>query len=117
MKNVFAYAAIAATVTCVSLPVRAPAASDVDIVASMGKFSVTAITMTVGQTTTLHLTSTEGTHYLKSDELGIPFTAISPGSHETLAVTPKKAGTYVLHCAMYCGPGHQNMVIVVTVRP
>jgi cytochrome c oxidase subunit 2 len=95
----------------------APAATTTDISSQFGQFTPNAITLHVGETTTLRLTSTEGTHYLKSDDLGIPMTTISPGSVQTVAITPKKAGTYVLHCMMYCGPGHQYMTITVTVLP
>ena len=50
-----------------------------------------------------------------SDDLGIPMTTIRPGSTATILVTPKKAGTYVLRCQMFCGPGHADMTITVTV--
>lgn len=97
----------------------APAAAETttDVSAQFGKFTPNAVTLHVGQTTTLRLTSTEGTHYVQSDDLGIPMTALSPGKVQTVAVTPKKTGTYVLHCMMYCGPGHQYMTITVTVLP
>jgi heme/copper-type cytochrome/quinol oxidase subunit 2 len=99
----------------VSLPAPASADTSLNIVASMGKFAPDAIQMHVGENTTLHVTSTEGVHYLKSEELGIPLTTIAPGSVVTVVVAARKTGTYVLHCAMFCGPGHEDMEITVTV--
>jgi cytochrome c oxidase subunit II len=89
----------------------------INIVASNFKFTPGTITLHVGQTATLRLTSSEGVHGLQSDDLGIPMTAIEPGSVKTVQVTPKKAGKYVLHCAIMCGAGHANMTLTVNVVP
>lgn len=89
----------------------------IDIVASNWKFTPSTIELHVGETTTLRLTSSEGVHGLQSNELGIPQTAIEPGSFKTIQVTPKKAGKYVLHCSIMCGAGHANMALTVNVVP
>lgn len=94
----------------------APAHPSIDVVASNWKFTPNTITLHVGETTTLRLTSTEGVHGLKSDDLGIPQTTIAPGKFVTVEVTPKKAGTYVLPCSIICGPGHANMKLTVVVQ-
>jgi cytochrome c oxidase subunit II len=106
---------IAAALMGVALP--APANSTIDIVASNWKFTPNVIQLHAGETTTLRLTSSEGVHGLQSDELGIPLTTISPGAFQTVSVTPKKAGKYVLHCAIMCGAGHPNMTLTVNVEP
>lgn len=106
-----------APVAAVTAPPVAVAAAAIDVAASNWKFSPSAITLHAGQTTQLHLTSTSGVHGIKSDELGIPLTTIMPGKTVTVSVTPKKAGTYVLHCAIMCGAGHANMVLTVVVEP
>lgn len=98
-------------------PKPAPAHPSIDIVASNWKFTPQTITLHVGQTTELRLTSSEGVHGLQSDELGIPMTTITPGKFVSVNVTPKKAGKYVLHCAVMCGPGHANMTLNVDVEP
>ncbi len=87
----------------------------IDIIASNWKFTPSTIELHVGETTTLRLTSSEGVHGLQSDDLGIPQTTIMPGSFTTITVTPKKAGTYLLHCAIMCGAGHADMVLTVKV--
>jgi cytochrome c oxidase subunit II len=88
----------------------------IDIVASNWKFTPSTIELHVSQTTTLRVRSAEGIHGLQSDDLGIAQTTIS-GTWTTIQVTPKKAGTYVLHCAVFCGAGHQNMTLIVKVLP
>ena len=119
MKNIARTLALAAAVVGV---VAAPATSvlahpSIDIVASNWKFTPSTIELHVGETTALRLTSSEGVHGLQSDDLGIPQTAIEPGSFKTIQVTPKKAGKYVLHCSIMCGAGHANMTLTVNVLP
>lgn len=87
----------------------------IDIVASNWKFTPATITLHAGETATLHLTSSEGVHGLQSDELAIPMTTISPGAAKTVEVTPKKPGKYVLHCAVFCGAGHADMILTINV--
>lgn len=109
-------AGIAIIASFLGAPVIAAAANPtVDIVASNWKFTPNVIQLHVGQATTLHLTSKEGVHGLQSDELGIPMTTIAPGAGTNVTVTAKKAGKYVLHCAIMCGAGHTNMTLTVNV--
>lgn len=93
----------------------ASATSTVNIVTTNWKFTPSTIVLHVGQTTTLRLTSHEGVHGLQSADLGIPQTAIVPGTFKTVNVTPRKVGTYVLHCSIFCGAGHPNMTLTVKV--
>ena len=80
------------------------------------KFTPNTITLHTGETTTLRFTSSGGVHGVKSDELGIPLTTITPGNFVTVDVTPKKAGTYVLPCQIMCGAGHADMKLTVVVQ-
>lgn len=89
----------------------------IDVVASNWKFTPNTIVLHAGQTTTLRLSSKEGVHGLQSDDLAIPSTMLAPGYVKTVDVTPKKTGTYVLHCAIMCGAGHPNMTLTVKVVP
>ncbi len=107
------FAAIVAGLAFATLP--AAATSSITIVTSNWKFTPSTITLHVGRTTTLRLTSREGVHGLQSSDLGIPQTAIMPGTVKTVDVTPRKAGTYVLHCSIFCGAGHPNMTLTVKV--
>lgn len=96
----------------------APASShpSIDVVAANWKFTPATITLHVGETTELRFTSSEGVHGIESADLGIPKTTIPPGQTVKVKVTPKKAGTYVLHCAVICGPGHESMTLTVKVE-
>lgn len=109
-------AAIAAVVPFASAAV-APAHPSIDIVASNWKFTPSTIELHVGESTTLRLTSSEGVHGIESSDLGIAKTTIMPGQFTSVVVTPKKAGTYVLHCAVLCGAGHADMALTVNVLP
>lgn len=117
--RVFGFIALASSIllTSATIPSIAASPTTVDIVASNWKFTPATIEMHVGQTTTLRFTSSEGVHGIKSDDLGIPQTMITPGATQTVNVTPKKAGKYVVHCAIVCGAGHANMALTVNVLP
>jgi cytochrome c oxidase subunit 2 len=117
-RNIFrVFVAAALLMLALGTPIqRASAHPSIDVAAANWKFTPDTIKLHVGETTELRLTSTEGVHGLKSDELGIPLTTISPGHFVTVSVTPKKAGTYILHCAIICGPGHDKMTLTVRVE-
>lgn len=95
---------------------RAAADSAIDIKAANWKFTPDTITVAAGKPVTLRLTSEGGVHGLQSDELGIPKTAIYPGKFVEVTFTPKKAGTYQVHCAIPCGPGHKNQFLTIVVK-
>ncbi|HVN69266.1 MAG TPA: cupredoxin domain-containing protein [Candidatus Binatia bacterium] len=117
MKSHLPISTIALAIAILTIPAPLTAHPSIDIVASNWKFTPSTIELHVGQQTTLRLTSSEGVHGLQSDDLGIPLTTITPGSFTSVNVTPKKAGTYVLHCAVVCGAGHANMTLTVNVVP
>lgn len=87
----------------------------INVVASNWKFTPSTIVLKVGQTQTIHFTSTEGVHGVQSSDLGIPMTTIAPGKGVDVTVTPKTAGTYELPCSIFCGAGHDKMILTVKV--
>ncbi len=99
----------------VSAPLAAWSHPSIDIVASNWKFTPGTITVHLNDPTTLRLTSSEGVHGLASPELGIPSTTIVPNSYATVTFTPKKLGTYEIHCSIICGAGHPDMELIVKV--
>ncbi|HEY1868549.1 MAG TPA: cupredoxin domain-containing protein [Candidatus Cybelea sp.] len=117
MKTLATTLAVAAVFFGLSTTAQSAAQPTIDVVASNWKFAPNTIQLHVGQETTLRLTSTDGVHGLQFDDLGIPMTMITPGSAKTVNVTAKKAGKYVLHCAIMCGAGHPNMTLTVNVVP
>ena len=111
--------ALAAVVTAAaaSMPTTASAHPSIDIAVANWKFTPDKITIPVGEPTTIRLTSTSGVHGIKSDDLGIPMTTIPNGKVIEVTFTPKKAGTYVLPCQIFCGPGHADMKLTIVVTP
>lgn len=89
----------------------------IDVVASNWKFTPAKISIPVNEPTTLRLTSSSGVHGIESADLGIAKTMLAPGKFELVIFTPKKAGKYVLHCSIVCGPGHGDMTLTVEVTP
>jgi cytochrome c oxidase subunit 2 len=87
----------------------------IDIAVANWKFTPAKITIPVGEPTTLRLTTTSGVHGIMSDDLGIPLTTIPNGKVIEVTFTPKKTGTYVLHCQIVCGPGHADMALTIVV--
>jgi plastocyanin len=97
-------------------PPTATIVAVINIVASNWKFTPNTIAVAVGKPMTLRLTSTSGAHGIQSDALGIPLTAIRPDQSAQVTFTPKTAGTYVIHCAIQCGSGHENMTLTIVVK-
>ena len=99
------------------VPATSSAHPSIDVAVANWKFTPNKITIPVGEPTTLRLTTTSGVHGIKSDDLGIPMTTIPNGKVIEVIFTPKKAGTYVLHCQIFCGPGHADMALTIVVTP
>ncbi|HET9392462.1 MAG TPA: cupredoxin domain-containing protein [Candidatus Rubrimentiphilum sp.] len=96
-------------------PLAAWSHPSIDVVASNWKFTPDTITVHLNEPTTLRLTSSEGVHGIESADLGIPKTIIPPQRFVTVAFVPKKLGTYKVYCAVICGAGHPNMILIVKV--
>jgi len=111
--------ALAAVVAAAAalVPATSSAHPSIDVAVANWKFTPNKITIPVGEPTTLRLTTTSGVHGIKSDDLGIPMTTIPNGKVIEVIFTPKKAGTYVLHCQIFCGPGHADMALTIVVTP
>ena len=108
-------AAAALSALAALAPVPASAHPTVDIAVANWKFTPAKVTIPVGEPTTLRLTSTSGVHGIRSDELGLPLTTIPNGKTVEVTFTPKKTGTYVLHCMVFCGAGHADMALTIVV--
>jgi cytochrome c oxidase subunit 2 len=86
----------------------------IDITAKKYEFSPSQITLKQGEPVILRLTSADRVHGFMSRPLKID-TDITPGKTADVAVTPTVGGNFTIICDHYCGIGHGNMKMKVTV--
>jgi cytochrome c oxidase subunit 2 len=84
------------------------------ITAKKYEFSPNEVTLKKGEPAILRLTTADRVHGFMSRPLKID-TDIKPGTTTDVAVTPTSAGTFTIICDHYCGTGHGNMKMKVTV--
>jgi len=92
-----------------------PGANVVAITAKRFGFTPDHIVLKRGEPVTLRLTSQDVTHGffvrpLKVDEV------IEPGKTVDVKVDPQTAGTFTVICHHFCGAGHGNMKMTITVE-
>jgi cytochrome c oxidase subunit 2 len=86
----------------------------IEITAKKFEFSPSEITIKKGEPVILRLTSADRVHGFMSKPLKID-TDIADGKTTDVAVTPDAAGDFTVICDHYCGTGHGNMKMKVTV--
>lgn len=99
------------------LALQANAAAEprvIEIKAKKFAFSPSDITLKKGEPVILRLSTEDRTHGFLLKPLKID-TDITPGKATEIAVTPTASGQYVVICDHYCGTGHGNMHMKVTV--
>ena len=85
------------------------------ITAKRFEFSPKEITLKLGETVKLQLTSEDVTHGFFAKPLGID-EVIVPGKTTEVVVTPKAAGRYPTICDHFCGSGHGGMKMTIVVE-
>jgi cytochrome c oxidase subunit 2 len=86
----------------------------IEITAKKFEFTPNEITLKKGEPVILRLTSTDRVHGFMSKPLKVD-TDIAAGKTTDIAVTPDAAGDYTVICDHYCGTGHGNMKMKVSV--
>ena len=86
----------------------------IEIKAKKFAFSPSEITLKKGEPVILRLSSEDRAHGFLLKPLKID-TDITPGKATDIAVTPTASGQYLVICDHYCGTGHGNMHMKVTV--
>jgi cytochrome c oxidase subunit 2 len=112
-----ALAALTPNATLVRAQEAASAAVEpqvIEITAKKYEFSPSQVTLKKGEPVILRLTSTDRIHGFMSRALKVD-TDITPGKTTDIAVTPSTDGTFMVICDHYCGTGHGNMKMKVTV--
>jgi cytochrome c oxidase subunit 2 len=87
----------------------------IEIKAKKFEFSPNQLKLKKGETVTLHLVSEDRVHGFFQRTLGID-TDIDPSKANDITVTPTQSGTYQVICDHYCGYGHGNMNMTITVE-
>jgi cytochrome c oxidase subunit II len=86
----------------------------IEITAKKFEFSPSEITIKKGEPVILRLSSSDRVHGFMSKPLKID-TDIPSDTTKDVAVTPDAAGNFTVICDHYCGTGHGNMKMKVTV--
>jgi cytochrome c oxidase subunit 2 len=86
----------------------------IEITAKKFEFTPSEITLKKGEPVILRLSSTDRVHGFMSKPLKVD-TDIAAGTTTDIAVTPDTAGDYTVICDHYCGTGHGNMKMKVSV--
>ncbi|MFZ0680175.1 cupredoxin domain-containing protein [Candidatus Binatus sp.] len=86
----------------------------IEITAKKFEFTPSEITIKKGEPVILRLTSSDRVHGFMSKPLKID-TDIPDDTTKDVAVTPDTAGSFTVICDHYCGTGHGNMKMKVTV--
>ncbi len=90
-------------------------ARTIDVTSYRYSFEPETIVVHEGEPVTLVLTSRDVTHGIADADLGIANTVIFKGKKSTVTFTPKKLGTFKVHCSVFCGIGHGDMMLTVKV--
>jgi len=86
----------------------------IEIKAKKFQFTPSEITLKKGEPVILRLTSEDRTHGFLLKPFKID-SDIIPGHATDIAVTPPATGQYIVICDHYCGTGHGNMKMKLTV--
>jgi cytochrome c oxidase subunit 2 len=79
------------------------------------EFNPREITLKVGETARLELTTEDVVHGFFVKPLGID-EVINPGKTTSVVITPKLAGRYTTICDHFCGAGHGSMKMTIVVE-
>lgn len=86
----------------------------IEIQAKKFQFTPSEVTLKKGEPVILRLTTEDRTHGFLLKPFKID-TDILPGKVTDIAVTPTATGQYLVICDHYCGTGHGNMHMKLTV--
>ena len=106
--------ALAAIATKTRLASAAVNPKVIEISAKKFEFTPNEITLKKGEPVIFRLASTDRVHGFMSKPLKLD-TDIAAGKTTDVAVTPDTSGDFTIICDHYCGTGHGNMKMKVTV--
>jgi cytochrome c oxidase subunit II len=106
--------ALAAVAPKINLASAAVNPKVIEITAKKFQFTPSEITLKKGEPVILRMTSTDRVHGFMAKPFKID-TDIPPDKTTDVAITPDTAGNFTIICDHYCGTGHGNMKMKVTV--
>lgn len=95
-----------------------PALREFEVAASRFQFEPTRLEVREGDRVRITLRSADGTHGFAVKEFKVKQAIPKGGEPVVVEFVADKAGTFVIACSEYCGPGHRDMKakLVVTAR-
>ena len=111
-KSMLLLVTLASVAAMSAQPTQTP--KRINIVEKRFSYEPSEITLKKGEPVILRLTTTDRVHGFMSKPLKID-TDIPSDTTKDVAVTPDAAGNFTVICDHYCGTGHGNMKMKVTV--
>lgn len=87
----------------------------IELTAKRFNFNPGEITLKKGEPVVIVIKSQDAGHGLRFDDLPIDM-KVAKGQTSELPFTPDKAGDFTGHCAVFCGPGHGSMQLIIHVK-
>lgn len=111
------FVASATAATLLLLPALSARAATpvIHIAAKNWAFTPSTITLHLKKPAKLVFVATEGIHGITIPDLGVNNVLNIGSTPSEIVVTPSKLGTFVAHCAVFCGAGHANMILTIKV--
>jgi cytochrome c oxidase subunit II len=88
----------------------------IQVTAERFKFTPAVIELKLGEPVVLELTTLDRKHGFQVSDLNID-ESIEPGKVTRVRISPAKAGTFLFHCDVFCGSGHEEMAGEIVVKP
>jgi cytochrome c oxidase subunit 2 len=88
----------------------------IQVTAERFKFTPAVIVLKLGEPAVLELTTLDRKHGFQVPDLNID-ESIEPGKVTRVRISPAKAGTFLFHCDIFCGSGHEEMAGEIVVKP
>lgn len=86
------------------------------VTAEKFKFTPASIELKVGEPVVLEITTLDRKHGFQVPDLNVDEN-VEPGRVTRVRIVPSKAGTFLFHCDVFCGSGHEEMAGEIVVKP
>jgi cytochrome c oxidase subunit II len=117
MTHVLVLLALLAAPASASAKPALPASEQVvHMTARRFAYSPDVIEVEQGVPVVLELTSLDRDHGFSVPELGLRLD-VEPGKTASVRFVPDKTGTFLFHCDIFCGTGHEEMFGQIVVAP